>query len=89
MSDREKIELKTLARLYSLGDSSAEYLQVKAITGGSSREEIAEKLTGIYMERILVEDTINRFISPTTARDTISQSLAMSRNAFDLFGGQQ
>ena len=86
MGDREKIELKTLARLYALSDSSPEYLQVKAITGGDSREEIAEKLASIYMERILVENTISRFIAPTTASATINAGLQSTRTSFDLFG---
>ena len=89
MGDREKIELKTLARLYALTDSSPEYLQVKAITGGDSREEIAEKLASIYMERILVENTISRFIAPTSASATINAGLQNTRNNFDLFGQNQ
>jgi hypothetical protein len=89
MGDREKIELKTLARLYALTDSSPEYLQVKAITGGDSREEIAEKLASIYMERILVESTISRFIAPTSASATINAGLQNTRNNFDLFGQNQ
>ena len=86
LGDHEKIELKTLARLYALTDSSPEYLQVKAITGGDSREEIAEKLASIYMERILVENTISRFIAPTTASATINAGLQSTRTTFDLFG---
>ena len=89
LGDREKIELKTLARLYALTDSSPEYLQVKAITGGDSREEIAEKLASIYMERILVENTISRFIAPTSASATINAGLQNTRNNFDLFGQNQ
>ena len=89
LGDREKIELKTLARLYALTDSSPEYLQVKAITGGDSREEIAEKLASIYMERILVESTISRFIAPTSASATINAGLQNTRNNFDLFGANQ
>ena len=89
LGDREKIELKTLARLYALTDSSPEYLQVKAITGGDSREEIAEKLASIYMERILVENTISRFIAPTSVSATINAGLQNTRNNFDLFGQNQ
>jgi hypothetical protein len=86
MSEREKIELRTLARLYSLADTSPEYLQIKAITGGRDREEIADKLTKLYMERVVVEDVLDRFISPNSAKKIISDAGSTSRNKYDAFG---
>jgi hypothetical protein len=86
MSEKEKIELRTLARLYSLADTSPEYLQIKAITGGHSREEIAEKLTKLYMERVVVEDVLDRFISPNSAKKIISDAGSQSRTKYDAFG---
>jgi hypothetical protein len=86
MSEREKIELRTLARLYSLADSSPEYLQIKAITGGHTREDIADKLTSLYMERVVVEDVLDRFIAPSSAKKIISDAGTESRSRYDAFG---
>jgi hypothetical protein len=86
MSEREKIELRTLARLYSLSDSSPEYLQIKAITGGQSREDIADKLTKLYMERVVVEDVLDRFIAPSSAKKIIADAGTSSRSRYDAFG---
>jgi len=71
VSDKEKLEIKVLGRLYQLSDTSADYLQVKSITNCDSREEIASKLTGIYFRKYLTDDVINRFVAPTVAKETI------------------
>ena len=86
ISTKEKVELKTLARLYQLDDNSSEYQQVKAITGGDTREEIAAKLTEKYLEKIQVENVLDRFIAPTTNKRRVNNAIAASRNAYNAFG---
>lgn len=87
-SDREKIELRCLARLYALADHSPEYLQIKSITGGDDREEIAQKLAKLYMERQLVEDVLNRFIAPSKAKDDLRKGSTLSRTLYDAFASE-
>jgi hypothetical protein len=88
-STREKVELKTLARLYMLDDHSPEFLQVKAITGSHNREEIASKLTDRYMEKIQVENVLDRFIAPTTNKARITEAMTASRTFYDAFGNSR
>jgi hypothetical protein len=85
ISTREKVELKTLARLYQLEDTSPEFLQVKAITGGRDREDIAAKLTQKYLEKVQVEDVLNRFLAPDDNRTRIRTALKTSREKYDAF----
>jgi hypothetical protein len=85
VSLKEKVELKTLGRLYQLDDHSAEYLQVKAITGGHTREEIASKLADRYMEKIQVEEVLDRFTAPTTNKTKIATAMTASRTKYDAF----
>lgn len=84
-STKEKVELKTLARLYMLDDHSPEFLQVKAITGSHTREEIASKLTDRYMEKIQVEEVLDKFIAPTTNRTRVNNAMKASRTFYDAF----
>jgi hypothetical protein len=87
VSDKEKLELKILARLYQLADTSADYLQVKSITGCDSREEVASKLADIYYKKYVVDDIINRFVAPNNVREKILvESAKKSRQAYDAFG---
>jgi hypothetical protein len=87
VSDKEKLELKILARLYQLADTSADYLQVKSITGCDSREEVASKLADIYYKKYVVDDIITRFVAPANVKEKILVSSAKkSREAYDAFG---
>ena len=86
MSEREKVEIKALARLYMLADSDPYYLQLKQITGGRDREEIAEKLTKSFMEKQMVENVMNRIIAPETSRDILESAQRTSaRNYMNVF----
>jgi len=85
VSTKEKVELKTLGRLYMLDDNSAEYQQVKAITGGNTREDIAAKLTERYLEKVQVENVLDRFIAPVTNRRRVNDAMVASRRAYDAF----
>ncbi len=87
VSDKEKLELKILSRLYLLADTSADYLQVKMVTNCDTREEIAAKLADIYYKKYVTDDIINRFVAPTTAKTQIlAPSAKKSREAYDAFG---
>jgi hypothetical protein len=86
VSDKEKVELKVLARLYQLSDTSPEYLQVRTITGGDSREEIAAKLADIYYKKHLTDEIMTRFVAPSTTKGKIlATSAKKSRDAFATF----
>lgn len=90
VSDKEKLELKVLARLYQLGDTSADYLQVKTITNCDTREDIAAKLADIYYKKYVTDDIINRFVAPETTKREILLPLAIkSRRAMDAFGSSK
>ena len=87
ISDKEKLELKILGRLYQLNDTSADYLQVKTITGSDTREEIASKLADIYYKKYVTDDILARFVDPTATRTSILlPSARKSRSAFTAFG---
>ena len=86
ISDKEKLELKILGRLYQLNDTSADYLQVKTITGSDTREEIASKLADIYYKKYVTDDILARFVDPTATRTSILlPSARKSRSAFQAF----
>lgn len=82
VSDKEKIELKVLARLYGLTDTSAEYLQVKTITGCDSREEVAAKLADIYYKKYVTDSIIAKFISPNTTKTSILEGSAKKQGTY-------
>jgi hypothetical protein len=90
VSDKEKLEMKVLGRLYQLNDTSADYLQVKTITGSDSREEIASKLADIYYKKYITDDILARFVDPaSTRRSILLPSAQKSRAAFTAFGAGQ
>ena len=78
MGEKDKLELKILARLSGLADSSPELLQVKTLTNCKSREECAKELAEIYYRKYTTEEVINRFVAPT---DTKTKILGRSREA--------
>ena len=87
ISEREKLLLKTLGRLYSISDLSPDYLQVKSITGGKDREEIAEKLVDKYLEHEVVKMVTDTFVGPVGSKDIISKGIAGSKTNVTKFVG--
>jgi len=85
ISEREKLLLKTLGRLYAISDLSPDYLQVKSVTGGKDREEIAERLVDKYLEREVVKLITNQFVGPTGSKKIITSSIAGSKTKMDAF----
>ena len=71
VGEREKLELKVLARLYGLADSSAELLQVLSMTGCKKREDAAKELAEQYYRKMTTEEVFNRFVAPKTSKEKI------------------
>ena len=87
VGEKEKIEVKILARLSSLADSSPELLQVKALTDCKSREECARSLADIYYRKYTTEEILNRFIDPVSTKSKILEpARAASAAIFGLWG---
>jgi hypothetical protein len=79
LGDLEKWELKSLARLYQLGDNSPELLQYLHITKSSTREEVAKKLAQKQYKKQLVEDALSKLLDPAEVRQTVQASAVQSR----------
>ena len=88
ISEREKLELKILSRLMSLTDSSAELLQVKALTDCKTREECAKSLAETYLRKFEVESVLNRFVSPKTSKEILSAGREKSAKAYQVWGSE-
>lgn len=87
VGEKEKLEMKILARLYSIADSSPEYLQVRSLTGAKDRESCAAALADIYYRKFTTEEVLNKFVAPTVAKDQILKpAIAASRTEYDAFG---
>lgn len=87
MGEKEKLELKILARLSGLADSSPELLQVKTLTNCKSREECAQELAEIYYRKYTTEEVINRFVAPTESKANIlAASREQSSKNYTLWG---
>jgi hypothetical protein len=89
VGEREKLEIKILARLSGLSDSSAELLQVKALTDCKSREECAKALADIYYRKYTTEEVINRYVAPATSKKILTSAQASSRANYDVWGAKQ
>jgi len=85
ISEREKLLLKTLGRLYAISDLSPDYLQVKSITGGRDREEIAEKLVDKYMETEVVKLVTDQFVGPAGSKNVITSGISGSKTKLTKF----
>ena len=87
IGEREKLELKVLARLSGLSDSSPELLQVKQLTDCKTREECARKLAEIYYTKYTTEEIINRYVAPASTKSKIlDPSRTTSRANYDFWG---
>jgi len=71
IGEKEKLEIKVLARVSGLSDSSAELLQLKALTGCNTREEIARSLSDIYYRKLTTEQVIEKFVAPSSVKTSI------------------
>ena len=89
ISEREKLLLKTLGRLYAISDLSPDYLQVKSITGGRDREEIAEKLVDKYLEHEVVKMVTDTFVGPKGGSKVITDSISGSKSKLSKFATEK
>lgn len=87
IGEKEKLELKVLARLSGLADSSPELLQVRQLTDCKSREECAKKLADIYYTKYITEEVINRYVAPTSAKSKILDPARTTSSANYTFWG--
>jgi len=81
ISELDQLELKALARLYKLSDNSPELLQYFAITHCSTREEVATKLAKKQLRKQLVDEAVNKVLSPESVAGAVQTSLNASRTA--------
>ena len=79
ISDLDRLELKALARLYQLSDNSPELLQYFAITHCSTREEVAAKLAKKQLRKQLVEEAVNKVLSPEAVAGFVTSTLNRTR----------
>lgn len=88
LGDLEKWELKALARLYKLGDNSPELLQYLHIMQCSTREEVAKKLAQKQYRKQMVENALNKLLSPTEVATSVKATQDSSRAniALNAFG---
>ena len=87
VGEKEKLEIKILARLYGLADSSAELLQVMSLSGCKKREECAKELAETYYRKITTEQVLNRFVAPENAKtQIIGAAQTTSRNNYNTWG---
>lgn len=90
VGEREKLETKILARLYGISDSSAELVQIKALTNCKSREECAKDLAEKYYRKITTEEVLNRFVAPSFSKtNIIDKSRTQSARNYTTWGSDQ
>jgi hypothetical protein len=89
IGEKEKLEIKILARLSALADSSPELLQVKALTDCKSREECARSLADIYYRKFTTEEVLNRFIGPDGSKKMLVASREKSTASYNAWGLNQ
>ena len=86
IGEKEKLEIKILARLSGLADSSPELLQVKALTECKTREECARSLADIYYRKFTTEEVLNRFVAPTSSKTILESSRTKSTANYTAWG---
>ena len=88
VSELEKLELRVLARLSTLSDSSPELLYYFQITGCTDRTSCAKKIAQKSYKKSVLENAITSLLSPAEVKKEVQQSLLSSRttvsNAFGL-----
>ena len=89
LGDLQKWELKVLARLYQLGDNSAELMQILAYTKTDNREDCATVVARKQYKKQLVENSINNLLSASEVQGDVKTTATNSRtrvgtNAFGL-----
>lgn len=79
ISELDQLELKALARLYTLSDNSPELLQYFQLTHCSTREAVAQKLAKKQLRKQLTEEAIKKILDPDAVAGMVDRSLTATR----------
>jgi len=79
ISELDQLELKALARLYTLSDNSPELLQYFQITHCSTREAVAQKLAKKQLRKQLTEEAIKKILDPDAVAGMVDRTLTATR----------
>lgn len=80
ISELDQLELKALARLYTLSDNSPELLQYFQITHCSTREAVAQKLAKKQLRKQLTEEAIKKILDPDAVAGMVDRTLTSTRS---------
>jgi len=79
--EKDLIELRALVHLQKLPDTSPEYVQLKAITGLNSREEIANSIATRQIKK-LMDTQIDAITNPDSLRKVYANTVKRGGTAF-------
>lgn len=80
LGDLQKWELKTLARLYQLGDNDAGLMQILAYTKTDNREDCAQVIARKQYKKQLVENSISNLLSVGEVSADVAAKATQGRN---------
>lgn len=86
MSEKEKVELKVLGRLHLLSDLDPQFMYLQKLTGKTDRHQMATALADKFIQQELVQNAMNRLVSPDKSRDILETGLSRSQRAYNIFG---
>ena len=92
ISELDQLEMKALARLYTLSDNSPELLQYFQLTHCKDREAVAKKIAKKQLRKQLTEEAIKKILDPDAVARMVDTKLAQtranrSRSGFGITGG--
>jgi len=92
ISELDQLEMKALARLYTLSDNSPELLQYFQLTHCSTREAVAQKLAKKQLRKQLTEEAIKKILDPDAVAGLVESTLTRTRanravSGFGIAGG--
>ena len=79
--EKDLIELRALVHLQKLPDTSPEYIQLKAVTGLNSREEIANSIATRQIKK-LMDTQIDAITNPDSLRKVYATTIQRGGTAF-------
>lgn len=85
--EKDLIELRALVHLQKLPDTSPELIQLKAVTGLGTREEIANAIASRQIKK-LMDSQLDQITNPVELRKVYSSTIQQGGQAFaSLWGG--
>jgi prolyl-tRNA synthetase len=79
LGDLQKWELKTLARLYQLGDNDPALMQILAFTKTDNREDCAVVVARKQYKKQLVENSISNLLSAEEVKGDVDATASSGR----------